>query len=89
MFIWGLPEMILVPRPKYSHTQGMSLKNAAFLAFISTLLLSVLMLWRLVMDILNVSQGLIPAQTLLASLIYAFAAVTVAAFFFVFQSSQR
>ena len=67
----------------------MSLKNAAFLAFISTLLLSVLMLWRLVMDILNVSQGLIPAQTLLASLIYAFAAVTVAAFFFVFQSSQR
>ena len=81
--------MILVLSPEYSHTQGMSLKNAAFLAFIGTLLLSVLLLWRLVMDILNVSQGLIPAQTLLASLIYAFAAITAAVFFFVFQSNQR
>lgn len=63
----------------------MTIKNAAFLAFLATLLLSILMLWRLVMDILNVSQGLVPAVTLLASILYAFACVTVAVFFFVFQ----
>ena len=67
----------------------MTLKNAAFLAFLSTLLLSVLMLWRLVMDILNVMSGLIPSNTLISSLIYTFASVTVTIFFFVFQTSQR
>ena len=67
----------------------MTIKNAAFLAFLSTLLLSLLLLWRLVMDILNVMQGLIPAVTVLASLLYAFAAISVTAFFFVFQSNQR
>jgi hypothetical protein len=66
----------------------MTIKNAAFLAFLATLLLSILFLWRLVMDILNVSQGLVPAVTLLASILYAFGAVTVAIFFFVFQSRQ-
>jgi predicted neutral ceramidase superfamily lipid hydrolase len=66
----------------------MTIKNAAFLAFLATLLLSILFLWRLVMDILNVSQNLVPAVTLLSSILYAFAAVTVAIFFFVFQSNQ-
>ena len=66
----------------------MTIKNAAFLAFLATLLLSILFLWRLVMDILNVSQNLVPAVTLLASILYAFAAVAVAIFFFVFQSKQ-
>jgi hypothetical protein len=66
----------------------MTIKNAAFLAFLATLLLSILFLWRLVMDILNVSQGLVPAVTLLDSILYTFAAVTVAIFFFVFQSRQ-
>ena len=66
----------------------MTLKNSAFLAFVATLLLSILLLWRLVLDILNVAQGLIPAVNLLSSLLYAFAAVTVAAFFFVFQSKH-
>jgi hypothetical protein len=67
----------------------MTLKNAAFLAFLSTLLLSVLLLWRLVMDILNVLQNLIPAVNLISSLLYAFGAVTVTIFFYVFQSNQR
>jgi hypothetical protein len=80
--------MILVPACECSHTRLMTIKNAAFLAFLGTLLLSILLLWRLVMDILNVSQNLIPAVTLLASILYAFAAVTAAIFFFVFQSKQ-
>ncbi len=77
--------MILVLACECFHTRLMTIKNAAFLAFLATLLLSVLMLWRLVMDILNVSQGLVPAVTLLASILYAFASITVAVFFFVFQ----
>ena len=53
----------------------MTIKNAAFLAFLSTLLLSILMLWRLVMDILNIMSDLIPAVTFVSSFLYAFAAV--------------
>jgi hypothetical protein len=82
-------KMILVLDVEYFHTRLMTLKNAAFLAFLGTLLLSVLLLWRAVMDILNLIQGLIPAVTLLDSLLYAFAAVTTAIFFFFFQSNQR
>jgi hypothetical protein len=67
----------------------MTVKNAAFLAFLSTLLLSALVLWRLVMDILNVMSGLIPSVTLISSLLYTFASVTLTIFFFVFQSNQR
>ena len=81
--------MILALCSECSHTRLMTLKNAAFLAFLSTLLLSVVLLWRLVMDILNLMSGLIPALTLLSSLLYAFVAVTLAIFFYLFQSNQR
>ena len=74
--------MILVLAPESFHTRLMTIKNAAFLAFLAMLLLSILLLWRLVMDILNVSQGLVPAISLLASILYAFAAVTVARILF-------
>jgi hypothetical protein len=67
----------------------MNLKNAAALAFIGTLLAAALLVWNLVFDILNVVRGLIPAVTLFSSLLYAFAAVSVAVFFFVFQKTQR
>jgi hypothetical protein len=67
----------------------MSLKSAATLAFIGTLLAAALLVWNLVFDILNVVRGLIPAVTLFSSLLYAFAAVSVAVFFFVFQKTQR
>jgi len=70
------------------YSDNMTLKNSSFLAFLGMLLLSILLLWRLVMDILNVTQGLIPAVNLLTSFVYAFAAVTVTMFFFLFQSKQ-
>jgi hypothetical protein len=66
----------------------MTLKSASFLAFIGTILVAALLVWDLVFSVLNVLQGLIPAVRLFASLIYAFGAVSVAAFFFVFQKRQ-
>jgi hypothetical protein len=66
----------------------MSLKNAALLALIGTLLLTVLLAYGLITDMLNMSQGLIPATKALSSLIHSFAALTVTVFFFVFHRSQ-
>jgi hypothetical protein len=62
----------------------MSLKNAAFLALIGTILTTVLLVYNLILSVLNVMRGLIPLDTLFSTLIYAFASLTVAVFFFVF-----
>jgi hypothetical protein len=67
---------------------SMSLKNAALLALIGTLLLTVLLIVGFVTDVLNLSQGLIPAKTALSSLIHSFAGLTVTVFFFVFHKAQ-
>jgi predicted neutral ceramidase superfamily lipid hydrolase len=80
--------MILALAAENSHTRLMTLKSAAFLAFVSTLLLSALLLWRLVMDILNIMSGLVPAVTLVSSLLYVFASLTTTIFFYVFQSNH-
>ena len=66
----------------------MSIKNAALLATIGTAVLTILLLWRLVNNLLAVTRGLIPATVLFSSLIYAFAAVTVVVFFYVFHRGQ-
>jgi hypothetical protein len=66
----------------------MNLKNAALLALIGTLLLTILLVAGLISDVLNVMRGLIPATRMLSSLIYAFAALAVTVFFFVFHKSQ-
>ena len=66
----------------------MTLKNAALLALIGTVLLTVLLVWNLIMNVLNVGRGLLPAVVLFSSLIYAFAALSVAVFFFVFHKAQ-
>jgi hypothetical protein len=63
----------------------MSLKNAAFLALIGTILTTILLLYDLVSAILNVTQGLVPAVTMFPLLIYSFASLTAAVFFFVFH----
>ena len=63
----------------------MSLKNAAFLALIGTILTTILLVYDLVSAVLNVTQGLVPAITIFPLLIYAFASLTVAVFFFVFH----
>ena len=66
----------------------MTLKGAAMLAFIGTLLVTALLVWDFVFNLLNVLRGLTPAVTVFSSLIYAFGALTVTIFFFVYQKQQ-
>jgi hypothetical protein len=66
----------------------MSLKNAAFLALIGTVLATLLLIYNLVSAILNVTQGLVPAMSIFPLLIYSFASLTVAVFFFVFHKQS-
>jgi hypothetical protein len=70
------------------HTFIMALKNAALFALIGTLLLTILLVAGLILDVLNVARGLIPATKMLSSLIHAFAAVAVTVFFYVFHKTQ-
>jgi hypothetical protein len=67
----------------------MILKNAALLALIGTILMTVLLVWNFVFTLLNVLRGLVPALSLFSSLIYAFGCLTVMVFFFVFHRAQR
>jgi hypothetical protein len=66
----------------------MSIKNAALLATVGTAVLAILLLLRLVNDLLALMRGLIPGMVFLSSLVYAFAAVTVVVFFYVFHRGQ-
>jgi hypothetical protein len=58
------------------------------MALIGMILLTALLIWDLVFKTLNTLQGLIPAVGLFSALIYAFAALTVTIFFFVFHKNQ-
>jgi hypothetical protein len=66
----------------------MSLKNAASIALAGMLLLTVLLVVDLIFNVSNVLGGLVPAVTLVRSLVYAFASVCVTIFFFVFYKAQ-
>jgi len=66
----------------------MSLKSAAFLALIGMILVTILRLYDLVSTVVNVMGGLVPAMTLVSSLIYAFASLGLAAFLFVFHKQS-
>jgi len=63
----------------------MTLKNAAFLALIGTVLTTLLLLYNLISTILNITSGLVPAVNIFPLLIYSFGSLTVAVFFFVFH----
>jgi hypothetical protein len=66
----------------------MTLKNAALLALIGTILITALLVWTFVFDVFNALRGLVPAVTLFSSLIYAFGCFSVAVFFYVFHRAQ-
>jgi hypothetical protein len=66
----------------------MTLKNAALLALIGTILLTALLLWDFVFNLLNLLRGLIPATIVFSSFIYAFTSFSVAVFFYVFHRAQ-
>ncbi|MEO8049276.1 MAG: hypothetical protein ABI833_02575 [Acidobacteriota bacterium] len=66
----------------------MTLRQASLLAFVGTLLLSIQLVVDFLLNLVSLSQGLIPTVTLLTSLIHTFAAVSVAVFFYVFHRTQ-
>jgi hypothetical protein len=66
----------------------MSLKNAAFLALVGMTLVTILLMAVLIGDALAVVRGLIPVMRLLASLIYAFASLSVLVFLYAFHKAQ-
>ena len=66
----------------------MNLKHAAFLALIGMILVTVLLVVGLIGDVLGVARGVIPAMRLLPSLVYAFAGISVAVFFYVLHKAQ-
>ena len=70
------------------HTPTMTIKNAALLALIVTILMTALLVWNFVFNFLNLLRGLVPAVTLFSSFIYAFGCFSVMVFFFVFHRAQ-
>ena len=71
-----------------THTSGMTLKNAAVLAFLGTGLLTVLLIVELIEGVVSATQGLIPMMTVMASLARSFAGLAVTVFFYVFHKAQ-
>jgi hypothetical protein len=66
----------------------MTLKNAALLALVGTILMTALLVWNFVFTFLNVLRGVVPAVMLFPSFIYAFGCFSVMVFFYVFHRSQ-
>ena len=63
----------------------MTLKTASLFGLIGTVLVTVLLGWDFILNVLNVGRGLVPAVVLFSSLIYAIGALSVAVFFFCFS----
>lgn len=66
----------------------MTLKRAALLAFIGTILITAFLTWSFVFHVLNVLRGVEPPVVLFASFVYAFGCFTLAVFFFMFHRVQ-
>lgn len=70
------------------HTPTMTLKGAALLALIGTALITALLTWIFISNVVNVFRGVVAPVVLCASLIYAFGCFCVTVFFFVFHKAQ-
>jgi hypothetical protein len=66
----------------------MSLKNAALLALIGTILLTLLVVANFISTVLGVLRDVIPAMALLTSLVHLFTSLSVLVFFYVFYRTQ-
>jgi uncharacterized membrane protein len=66
----------------------MTLKNVAFLAFIGTLLLAIVVAFDFVKTASGVLRDIVPPVAVLRSLIYLFASFSVTVFFYVFYKGQ-
>jgi hypothetical protein len=67
----------------------MTLKNAALLALIGTILMTALSVWTFILTLLSVLRDLFPAVTVLQSFIYAFGCFSVTVFFYVRHRAQK
>jgi hypothetical protein len=67
----------------------MSLKNAAFLALVGMVLLTVLVTADFIISVSGVLRGIVPAMALLMSLVHLFASFAVMIFFRVFHRAQE
>ena len=65
----------------------MTPKNAALLAFIGTLLLTILATFDFVNTVSGVLRDIVPVMALVRSLIYLLASVTVTVFFYIFYKA--
>jgi hypothetical protein len=70
------------------HTPVMTLKDAA-LGLIGTMLMTALLVWVFVSNLVNVVRGVDAPVVLFSSFIYAFGCFTQMASFFVFHRAQR
>jgi hypothetical protein len=71
-----------------AHSSTMTLKTATLPALIGTILVTTVTVLNFIFNLLNVFRGLVPALTVVPSFIYAFGALTVAVFFYVFYKAQ-
>jgi hypothetical protein len=78
----------LLPDTQSAHTATMTLKNAAALALVGMLLLSILTAADFTNTVLGVLRDVVPAVALLRSAVYLIASVTVTVFFWVFNKAQ-
>jgi len=67
----------------------MTLKGAALLAFIGTILMMAFLTWTFAFHVLDVLRSAEPPVVLFASFVYVFGCFTLAVFFFVFHRAQR
>ena len=79
----------LWPDTRSVHTPVMTLKNAALLALIGTMLMTALLVWVFVSNLVNVLRGADAPVVLFSSFIYAVGGFTLMVSFFVFHRVQR
>jgi len=66
----------------------MTLKNAAFLALVGMILLTILLAVGCIVSATGFLNGVVSAAAMLASVIRVFAALTLVVFFFIFHKAQ-
>jgi hypothetical protein len=71
------------------HTPTMTLKNAALLALIGMILMTALLAWTFVSNVVYVLRGVEAPLVLFSSLIYAFGCFSLMVFLFVFYRAQK
>ena len=81
-------ESTVAPERGGDHTSIMTMKNAALLALVGTVLTTALLFWTLISNVVNVMRDVAAPVVLFSSFIYAFGSLTLAIFFFVFYKAQ-